>query len=130
MTNSDKVEIYVATHKKIDTILPDYCRLIQINAERTGKWEGYLHDNDTEDNISLKNSSYSELTALYSLWKGSKADYLGMFKAMIRGNNVFARLRATLCGVYFENLSSAFVNGELYAQYCFLLEICKNAVSS
>ncbi len=40
-----RVEVYVATHKKIDFEIPDYCRKIQVNAERNGQWEGYLHDN-------------------------------------------------------------------------------------
>ena len=74
------IEVYVATHKKIDFALPDYCKKIQVNAERLGQWEGYLHDNDNrEDNISLKNPNYCELTALYSMWKNCKADIQGLF---------------------------------------------------
>ncbi|MBQ9594255.1 MAG: DUF4422 domain-containing protein, partial [Synergistaceae bacterium] len=80
MTDKVKsVEVYVATHKKIDFALPDYCSKIQVNAERNGKWEGYLHDNDNaEDNISLKNPNYCELTALYSMWKNCRADIQGL----------------------------------------------------
>ena len=74
------VEVYVATHKQINFALPDYCRKIQVNAQNTGQWEGYLHDNDNQsDNISLKNSSYCELTALYSMWKNCSADIQGLF---------------------------------------------------
>lgn len=72
------VEVYVATHKKIDFEIPDYCRKIQVNAERNGQWEGYLHDNDNPDNISLKNPNYCELTALYAMWKNCKADIQGL----------------------------------------------------
>lgn len=73
------IEVYVAAHKPIDFALPDYCRKIQVNAESTGQWEGYLHDNDSPDNISLKNPDYCELTALYSMWRNCKADIQGLF---------------------------------------------------
>ncbi|MBQ3450331.1 MAG: DUF4422 domain-containing protein, partial [Synergistaceae bacterium] len=72
------VEVYVATHKKIDFEIPDYCKKIQVNAERNGQWEGYLHDNDNPDNISLKNPNYCELTALYAMWKNCDADIQGL----------------------------------------------------
>jgi len=74
------VEVYVATHKQIDFALPDCCKKIQVNAEKSGQWEGYLHDNDNaDDNISLKNPNYCELTALYSMWKNCRADVQGLF---------------------------------------------------
>ena len=72
------VEVYVVTHKEINFALPDYCRKIQVNAERNGQWENYLHDNDNPDNISLKNPDYCELTALYSMWKNCEADIQGL----------------------------------------------------
>ena len=73
------VEVYVATHKKIDLALPKHCKFIQVNSDKMGRWDGYLHDNDTTDNISDKNYSYCELTALYELWKNSKAKIGGLF---------------------------------------------------
>ena len=80
MTALKNVEIYVVTHRKIDFALPSYCSKIQVNAERNGQWDGYLHDNDNQnDNISLKNTSYAELTALYSMWKNCTADIQGVF---------------------------------------------------
>lgn len=73
------IEVYVATHKKMDLILPEHCKYIQVNANKQGQWTGYLHDNDSQDNISEKNNSYCELTALYELWKNSAAEIGGLF---------------------------------------------------
>ena len=72
------IDIYVATHKEIDYILPDGYKPMQVNCKVSGThWDGYLHDDDG-DNISQKNSSYCELTVLYSLWKNSQADIKGL----------------------------------------------------
>ena len=74
----DKIDIYVATHKKIDYALPDDYKPMQVNCKSSSThWEGYLHDDDGE-NISEKNSSYCELTVQYSLWKNSSADIKGL----------------------------------------------------
>ncbi len=70
--------IYVATHKKLNIDLPDIYRFCQVGAALSGRWDGYLHDDDGADNISAKNSSYSELTALYALWKNEKSDIKGL----------------------------------------------------
>ena len=74
-----KIEIYVAAHKPIECTLPEHCKLIQVNAKANGEWPGCLHDSDGQDNISSKNPNYCELTALYSMWKNSKADINGLF---------------------------------------------------
>ena len=75
----NSTKIYVAAHKKIELDLPGHCRLIQVNAGKNGHWDGYLHDDDNRDNISDKNNSYCELTALYSLWKDNKLEIGGLF---------------------------------------------------
>ena len=71
-------ELFVATHKPVRFNLPPAYHWVQVNAARNGLWEGYLHDSDGEDNISEKNPSYCELTALYLLWKTSQADIAGL----------------------------------------------------
>lgn len=73
------VELLVATHKKSEIELPPYCKKIQVNAEKNGRWDGYLHDNDYPDNLSQKNNTYCELTALHWLWKCSRAEIGGLF---------------------------------------------------
>lgn len=72
------MDIWVATHKKIDFDLPPDYKAMQINCKANGEhWLGYLHDDDGI-NISEKNESYCELTALFSLWKNSNADIKGL----------------------------------------------------
>ena len=71
--------IFVAAHKKPDYTLPRPYRICQVNAEKNGRWDGdYVHDNDGEKNISDKNDRYSELTALYELWKNCDDSIKGL----------------------------------------------------
>lgn len=57
----DKIKILVATHKEVDMkSFGDCYSLIQVG----GATLPYLHDN-VSDNISEKNPTYCELTALY-----------------------------------------------------------------
>ena len=75
----DTMSIYVAAHKKVQLNLPEGYRICQVNSEKNGKWAGSIaHDNDSPDNISLKNDRYSELTALYELWKNNDSDIKGL----------------------------------------------------
>ena len=73
------VSVYVAAHKRENLVLPEGYRICQVNAEKTGRWEGsFVHDNDSDDNISAKNESYCELTALYELWRNDRSDIKGL----------------------------------------------------
>ena len=72
------MDIWVATHKKLDFDLPQGYKPMQVNCKATGEhWEGYLHDDDGI-NISEKNGSYCELTVLYSLWKNARSEVKGL----------------------------------------------------
>lgn len=67
------VRIYIAkSHKdrpmRRDYQLPDYMLPVQVGAELCDKMIADFRDNDG-DNISAKNGNYSELTALYWMWK-------------------------------------------------------------
>lgn len=73
------INIYVVSHKVDKLDLPDYCSLIQVNAANNQKWDNCLHDDDYPGNISRKNNSYCELTALHHMWKTGEADIIGLF---------------------------------------------------
>lgn len=72
------MKIYVVTHKKVDNKIPDdYC-FIQVNAKNNEKIYSCT-DADYEDNISIKNPYYCELTAAYSIWKNDhENDIVGL----------------------------------------------------
>lgn len=71
------MSIYVVTHKDIDIVLPSEYRRIIVNAKNK-KIEGELYD-CYGDNISNKNYSYCELTAIYYIWKNvNHDDYVGI----------------------------------------------------
>ena len=77
-----KIEIYTVYHKEAPILKSDI--IIPIHAGRAlnkdyGKplLQKMIGD-DTGDNISLKNERYAELTALYWIWKNSRADYVGL----------------------------------------------------
>ena len=74
-----RVEVYVATQRPIDFAVPSYCVKCQVDAARSGQWEGYIHDNDNPDNLSLLNPRYCELTALHTMWKTCTADIQGLY---------------------------------------------------
>ena len=70
------IKIYIAIHKKAEVLNREGYIPIQVGAE--GKEDlGFIKDN-TGDNISCKNPNYCELTALYWMWKNSKADIIGL----------------------------------------------------
>lgn len=52
------IDVYVATHKKIQLSLPSYCKMKQVNSLVNGPWDGYLHDADGQENISKNVDEY------------------------------------------------------------------------
>ena len=78
MTKSPKIEIAVAYHKNSVLIKNDCLLPIQVG-KACSDIELDMQGDDTGDNISEKNFGYAELTAIYWLWKNSKADIKGLF---------------------------------------------------
>ena len=74
-----EVKLFVCCHRA-ETI-PEHPLLvpIQVGTALAGnEFPGFLHDNSGE-NISGKNRSYCELTALYWMWKNTDCNYCGLF---------------------------------------------------
>ena len=81
------IKIVVATHKKYRMPEDQLYVPVQVGAE--GKDDiGFVQDN-TGDNISLKNPNYCELTGLYWAWKNLDAEYLGLvhYRRYFKGNH-------------------------------------------
>ena len=71
-----KIKLIIATHKKYR--MPNDKMYLPLHVGAEGKKDlGYTKDN-TEDNISLKNPFFCELTGLYWAWKNVDAEYIGL----------------------------------------------------
>lgn len=70
-------DILVCYHKPFSKIENEILKPVQVGAELSNIDLEMQKDN-TGENISVKNKYYSELTALYWLWKNSNADYKGL----------------------------------------------------
>lgn len=68
--------IYVVSHKEIMRKFPVGYNTIIVNAN-VNKIDGDFYDN-TGDNITDKNESYCELTAMYWIWKNKKDKFVGI----------------------------------------------------
>jgi hypothetical protein len=80
MIKEKKVTILIATQNKVDfdTHLNTFYKPIFVGADLVLDTEiGYTKDNEG-DNISKKNKSFCELTALYWAWKNLNSDYVGL----------------------------------------------------
>ena len=67
---------YIAAHKEFDVPRLENYVPLQVGAEGKERL-GYLQDN-TGDNISIKNQNFCELTGLYWIWKNTTDEYKGL----------------------------------------------------
>ena len=75
-TTDADIKVIVATHK--DYWMPSDELYVPLQVGADGKESlGFAQDN-TGDNISVKNPNYCELTGLYWAWKNLPCDYLGL----------------------------------------------------
>ena len=72
------MKMYVVAHKRADLVLPPDYEYIQVGATKSGNDIYPLKDNSGE-NISEKNDTFCELTALYWIWKNDTTnDVIGI----------------------------------------------------
>lgn len=72
-----KNTVYIITHKDYNFPKIDDYKVLVVGANKNSFSNDYLKDN-TEENISDKNNSYSELTGLYWIWKNDNSDHVGL----------------------------------------------------
>lgn len=77
-SDSGSVCIAVAVHKPYRMPKDSMYLPLQVGKALHPEIDLGFQTDDTGDNISLLNASYSELTALYWLWKNSDARYKGL----------------------------------------------------
>lgn len=82
------VKIIIATHKQYDFPDVNYYIPIQVGSALSGNELDILDDN-TGDNISIKNKSFCELTALYWAWKNCFLDN-AMYVGLVHYRRYFA----------------------------------------
>lgn len=75
--------------------IPSWIQPIQVGAALTDNRIAGLQDN-TGDNISLKNPNYSELTAMYWVWKNRSDEYMGIChyrRMLVLDNNDISKIK-------------------------------------
>lgn len=75
--NMENTKIYIATHKEFFPPSNSMYIPIHVGRQLSNEYLDYQGD-DIGDNISAYNKNFCELTALYWMWKNSKADFLGL----------------------------------------------------
>lgn len=74
-----KINIVQCHHKKTEFIKTEIIQPIHVGAALSKTTLDYCIRDDEGENISTKNPSWCELTALYWQWKNVDADYYGLF---------------------------------------------------
>lgn len=77
MDPEPSIQIFISAHKSC--VLPSSKLYVPVQvgaANAATRLEGMVPD-DSGDNISILNSSFSELTALYWAWRNTESDYVG-----------------------------------------------------
>lgn len=80
MMNADlSLKVYMVTHGPECFEIPDYCVPIEVGAALRENFRYELRDDLTDDNVSLKNPEWCEVTAIYWMWKHDNSDIVGLY---------------------------------------------------
>lgn len=71
------IKIFVVAHKEASVPANPMYQMMQVGAAR-GHLKGFKYYDDTDENISDKNKSFCELTALYWIWKNINCNVVGL----------------------------------------------------
>lgn len=84
------MSVYVVTHKTFDYKLPTDYKVILVGANNNIGKQNYIRDN-VKVNISDKNESYCELTAIYWIWKNVNEQSVGIshYRRYFSNNIIF-----------------------------------------
>lgn len=95
----EDIKIYIATHSDFVAKVPAIYEPLLVGSDFNVAEHVSCKDN-VGDNISRKNRSYCELTALYWMWKNSNSDVLGLvhyrrfFPGLVGNHDLFGILGA------------------------------------
>ena len=107
INTTDDVAVYIATHGPKCEIVPDYCIPIEIGAALHDKSIYNIRDNSGEDNISIKDKLYGEITALYWIWKNDTHKIVGLCHyrriTLIKHKNIIKYLNGNYDILMFRN---------------------------
>lgn len=101
------MKIYVILHKYFNTNkYPEgYQNLLVGSYNKEHIYNNYYYD-DVGDNISRKNPNYCELTGLYSIWRNSSEDIVGI----VHYRRFFTTNRFSSSSKYFYNTKIIYKN--------------------
>jgi len=132
--NNDKVKILVPCHKPCDVYRDDVYTPIHVG-RAISQYKSEMSDmigDDTGDNISEKNGSYSELTAHYWGWKNLDCEYIGLchyrrylaekinavnIEQLLAGKDIILRKRSVMGGCLINWLAESTCLEDAYIFY-------------
>ncbi len=76
--STERAQIFVCYHKPSEILKNRYIRPIHVGREKSNVLLGDMIGDDTGDNISSRNETFCELTALYWAWRNVDAEYYGL----------------------------------------------------